>query len=87
MADIVAGITGFMRHSWNLIAGCYIPGTSISIGHMLVGLALIGLGWNFLSLILKINIGSSDSGSSGSDYGSGSNKNIRINNKRRGDDR
>lgn len=57
MSNIMEAIKGFLSMTWNFLMHTYIPGTDIAFGVMFVGLAMIGIGFRFLSLAIGYNIG------------------------------
>lgn len=57
MSDIMDGIKGFLSMTWNFLMHTYIPGTELAFGVLFVGLAMIGIGFRFLSLAVGVNIG------------------------------
>lgn len=50
-------VKGLLSSSWHFLIHTYIPNTNIAYGVMLVGLALIPIGFKFLSLAVGHNIG------------------------------
>lgn len=56
MSDILDFITLFLSKSWEFFK-IDVPGTNFSFGVVLVGLALVGVGFRFLSIMLGHNIG------------------------------
>lgn len=59
MNDILSFITMFLSKSWEFFK-IDVPGTNFSFGVVLVGLALVGVGFRFLSIMLGHNIGEAD---------------------------
>lgn len=57
MSDIMEGIKGFLSMTWNFLMHTHIPGTDIAFGVMFVGLAVIDIGFRFLSLAIGVNVG------------------------------
>lgn len=57
MSDIMVAIKGFLSMAWNFLMHTYIPGTDIAFGVMFVGIAMIGIGFRFLSLAIGVNVG------------------------------
>ena len=57
MSNIMVAIKGFLSMTWNFLMHTYIPGTDIAFGVMFVGIAMIGIGFRFLSLAIGQNIG------------------------------
>jgi hypothetical protein len=57
LSDILTGIGGILSNSWRFLMNTYIPATEISFGAMFIGLALIPVGFTFLSFALGHNIG------------------------------
>lgn len=57
MSDILSGIRGLLSGAWNFLMHTYIPATHITFGVMLVGLAVMSLGFKFLSLVVGHSIG------------------------------
>lgn len=60
MSEIMAGIRGILSAAWNFLMNTTIPNTDIAYGVFFVGLAMIGLGFRFLSLAIGYNIGEVD---------------------------
>ena len=74
MDDIITGISGLLRLSWNFLMHTFIPGTDIAFGVLFVGLCMVSLGFKFLSLVVGHSIGdvstlSSDFRVASKDYG------------------
>lgn len=57
MSDIVLGVSGFLSAAWKFLMNTFIPGTEIAYGVMFIGLALIPIGFKFLSIALGHNVG------------------------------
>lgn len=57
MSDIMVAVKGLLSSSWHFLMHTYIPNTNIAYGVMLVGLALIPIGFKFLSLAVGHNVG------------------------------
>ena len=57
MSDILLGVRGLLRLSWQFLMHTFIPGTNIAFGVLFVGLCLIDLGFKFLSLVVGHSIG------------------------------
>lgn len=57
MSDIVSALASLLSSSWHFLMHTYIPNTGIAYGVMFVGLALIPIGFKFLSLALGHNVG------------------------------
>lgn len=57
MSEIVLAVKGLLSSSWHFLMHTYIPNTNIAYGVMLVGLAIMAIGFKFLSLALGHNIG------------------------------
>lgn len=90
MSEIIAGIRGLLTGAWGFLMHTYIPGTQIAFGVFFVGLAMISLGFRFLSLAIGHNIGEVGgfSGlSSGVGYGASGSKNHKISDARKNDAR
>jgi hypothetical protein len=62
LSDILAAIGGLFSNGWHFLMNTFIPGTDISFGAVFVGLALIPVGFSFLSIALGHNIGEATSG-------------------------
>lgn len=62
MSDsLLAGIGGFLSMTWDLLMSVNVPGTGIPFGVFFVGLALIPIGFRFLSIALGFSIGQAQS--------------------------
>lgn len=80
-------IKGFLSMTWNFLMHTYIPGTDIAFGVMFVGIAMIGIGFHFLSLAIGHNIGEVGGFSGIASYGSTSSSRYRISDGRKNDAR
>lgn len=90
MSEIIAGIRGLLSGAWNFLMHTYIPGTKIAFGVFFVGLAMISLGFRFLSLAIGHNIGEVGGFAgirSGFGYGASGSKNAQISAARKNDTR
>lgn len=85
LSDIVFGIRGFLRSSWDFLMHTYIPGTDIAFGVFFVGLTVIGIGFRFLSLAVGHNIGEVGGFSAISSYGARGSKNAKVSAARKND--
>ena len=81
--DLKLVISGFLSNTWCLFRDTKIPGTEISFAVFFIGLALIPIGFQLLSIILGHNIGESDDDGSG--YGTRSSKKAKISDERKND--
>lgn len=86
MSDIILGIRGLLSSAWHFLMNTYIPGTEIAFGVFFVGLAMIPLGFRFLSIAIGYNIGAtgdlSEIGYS-VDYGSTGSRSLRVSEERK----
>lgn len=57
MTDIIQAITGLLGHSWRFLMHTFVPGTEISFGVLLIGLALVPIGFGFLCLAMGHSVG------------------------------
>lgn len=80
-------IKGFLSMTWNFLMHTYIPGTDIAFGVMFVGLAMIGIGFRFLSLAIGYNIGDVGGFSGIVSYGATASKRYRVSSRRKNDTR
>ena len=87
MSNIMVAIKGFLSMTWNFLMHTYIPGTDIAFGVMFVGIAMIGIGFRFLSLAIGHNIGEVGGFSGIASYGSTSSSHYRVSDKRKSDAR
>ena len=83
--DLITGISAFLSNGWRFFTEVTIPGTSITFGVLAIGLAVIPIGFQFLSIVVGHNIG--ETGVSGSDYGTRTGKKAKISDKRKNDTR
>lgn len=58
MTDVVACFKAILDGGWSLLAKTNVPGLDFSYGVLLVGLALIPLGFRLLSIALGFSFGS-----------------------------
>lgn len=84
MTDIIQAITGLLGHSWRFLMHTFVPGTEISFGVLLIGLALVPIGFGFLSLAMGHSVGETGS-IPDVNYGSSASKRLRISDGRKGD--
>ena len=56
----MSGIKSLLENGWKLFTQTDVPGTDISFAVFTVGLALIPLGFRFLSIMLGYSIGDTD---------------------------
>ena len=60
MSDLISGIKSLLENGWRFFTQTDIPGTDISFAVFTVGLALIPIGFLFLSIMLGHSIGEAD---------------------------
>ena len=87
MSNIMVAIKGFLSMTWNFLMHTYIPGTDIAFGVMFVGIAMIGIGFRFLSLAIGHNIGEVGGFSGIASYGAVGSKRYNVSDKRKSDAR
>ncbi len=88
MSDIIYGIRGLLSAAWHFLMNTYIPGTEIAFGVFFVGLAMIPIGFRFLSIAIGYNVG--EAGGLGAlspsaDYGAAGSKSLRVPDARKND--
>ena len=83
--DLATGIASWLSNAWRFFTEVTIPGTSITFGVLAIGLAVIPIGFQFLSIMVGHNIG--ETGAPGSDYGTRTGKKAKISDKRKNDTR
>lgn len=81
--DLKIAISGFLSNAWRIFSEIKIPGTEISFAVLFIGLALIPIGFQLLSIALGHSIGESDDDGSG--YGTRSSKKAKISDERKND--
>lgn len=81
--EVLECIKTILSGGWQFFVKTKVPGLGFSYGMLLVTLALIPVGFNFLSIALGFNVGhlSSDT------YGTRSSKNAKISDARKNDTR
>lgn len=84
--DLLTGISMFFSNAWRFFSETMIPGTTISVAVLYIGMAVIIVAFQLLSIVLGHNVGDSDDGSFGS-YGSRSSKKAKISDRRKNDTR
>lgn len=84
--DLLTGISMFFSNTWRFFSETTIPGTTISVAALYIGMAVILVAFQLLSIVLGHSVGDSDDGSFGS-YGSRSSKKAKISDKRKNDTR
>lgn len=82
-ADLVTGLSMFFSQTWKFFSDTMIPGTTISVGVLYLGMLIIPIAFSFISIITGHSIGESDSDSAG--FGSRSSKKTKISDKRKND--
>lgn len=87
MSDIMEGIKGFLSATWNFLMHTYIPGTEIAFGVMFVGLAMIGIGFRFLSLAVGHNVGEIGGFPGAASYGASGSHQYKVSDGRKNDTR
>lgn len=83
--DLITAISTFLSNGWRLFTETKIPSTDIPFSVLFIGLAIIPVGFQFLSIMVGHNIG--ETGVTGSDYGSRGSRNAKISNERKNDTR
>lgn len=83
MSDIMIGISGLLSNAWRFLMHTLVPGTQIAFGVFFIGLALIPVGFEFLSIAVGHNVG--EVGTSGGKYGARGSKRVNVSQKRKGD--
>lgn len=82
MTDIVACFEMILGGGWSFLTETEVPGLGFSYAVLLIGLAIVPLGFKFLSLALGFNVGhSSDSDG----YGTRGSKRHNISDSRKND--
>ena len=81
----MVAIKGFLSMTWTFLMNTYIPGTDIAFGVMFVGIAMIGIGFRFLSLAIGHSIGEIGGVSGMASYGSSGSNRYRITDGRKND--
>lgn len=56
----MSGIKSLLENGWKFFTQTDVPGTNISFAVLTIGLALISVGFRFLSIMLGHNIGEAD---------------------------
>lgn len=84
--NLMSAISGFLSNAWSFFTETNIPGTEISFAVLFIGLALIPIGFQFLSIMVGHNIGETGE-VGGEDYGHWvrRGKNAKISDKRKND--
>lgn len=81
--EVLECIKTILSGGWQLLVKTEVPGLGFSYGMLLVALALVPIGFNFLSLALGFNVGHLTSDS----YGTRSSKNVKTSDARKYDTR
>lgn len=55
--DLLTAVTSFLSGAWHFFTDVTIPGTNITFAVMALGLAIVPIGFQFLSLMAGHNIG------------------------------
>lgn len=76
-SDLIQLVGGWLQNSWNFIEAFTIPGTSFSLGVLLVGSAVAGVSVSLLGKVFGSFRGGSQRG--------GNNGRIKVDDNRRGD--
>ena len=87
MSDLMQAIKAILTNSWKFLTSIDIPGTDISFGVAMIGLALIPIGFGFLSLVLGCTLGDLPGVNefAGSEYGSSGSRRYRVSDARKND--
>lgn len=83
--DLATGIASWLSNAWRFFTEVTIPGTSITFGVLAIGLAVIPIGFRFLSLMAGHNIGETGFDKEVTDYGTRGSKKVKISNSRKND--
>lgn len=83
--DLITAVSTFLSNGWRLFTETNIPSTEIPFSVLFIGLAIIPIGFRFLSIMVGHNIG--ETGVTGSDYGTRTGKKAEISDKRKNDTR
>lgn len=81
--EVLECIKTILSGSWQILVKTQVPGLGFSYAMLLVTLALVPIGFNFLSLALGFNVGHLTSDS----YGTRSSKKTKISDSRKNDTR
>lgn len=84
MSEIMVAVNGLLSSTWHFLMHTYIPSTNIPFGVMLVGLALIPIGFKFFSLAVGHNIGDPRD-SAGPGFGDPKSHSLVVSDKRKND--
>lgn len=83
--NLMSAVSAFLSNAWRFFTETKIPDTEIPFSVLFIGLALVPIGFRFLSIMVGHNIG--ETGVTGSDYGSRGSKNAKISDERKNDSR
>lgn len=78
--EVIECIKVILTGGWQFLAKTQVPGLGFSFAMLFVTLALVPIGFNFLSLALGFNVGHE-----GDSYGTRSSKNAKISDSRKND--
>ena len=84
--DLITAISTFLSNGWRFFTEVTIPSTNITFGVLAIGLAIIPVGFQFLSIMMGHNVGETGFSKEVSDYGSRGGK-AKISDKRKNDTR
>lgn len=87
MSDLMQAVKAIMTNSWKFLTSTDIPGTEISFGVAMIGLALIPIGFGFLSLVLGCSLGDLPGVNqfAGGEYGSSGSRRYHVSDARKND--
>ena len=80
--SLLDGISAILSGAWQLLTKTTVPGLNFSFAVLLVGLALVPVGFRFLSIALGFSVGHL---THGSDYGSRSSNKYKTSEARKND--
>lgn len=80
-------VKAIMTNSWKFLVATDVPGTGISFGVVMIGLALIPIGFGFLSMVLDCSLGDLPGVNrfAGGEYGSSGSRRYHISSARKND--
>lgn len=80
-------VKAILTNSWKFLVSTDVPGTGISFGVVMIGLALIPIGFGFLSMVLGCSLGDLPGVNRfiGGEYGSSGSRRYHISSARKND--
>lgn len=80
-------VKAILTNSWTFLVSTDVPGTGISFGVVMIGLALIPIGFGFLSMVLGCSLGDLPGVNrfAGGEYGSSGSRRYHISSARKND--